>query len=171
MNQSRAILAGAVFLSIALIIPAAQDSKGTVPNAVPTTPQPKVGREYSGMYSFLKDGEFLQITVEDEGRVTGFVSRYNDEGSDKDEFVDQYFSAGKLDGSNLTFTTKPVHAKWFDFKGAVERGEGKNPEDESYYVLRGTLAESTNDPQKKTASHTLEVVFRKFPADASPAKN
>src|SRR5438270_7007884 len=29
------------------------------------------GHAYSGMYSFLKDGEFVQITVEDGGRVTG----------------------------------------------------------------------------------------------------
>ena len=33
------------------------------------------GHAYSGMYSFLKDGEFVQITVEDGGRVTGFISR------------------------------------------------------------------------------------------------
>src|SRR5260370_11599550 len=36
------------------------------------------GADYSGMYSFLRDGEFVQITVEDQGRVTGFVSRYGD---------------------------------------------------------------------------------------------
>jgi hypothetical protein len=31
---------------------------------------------YSGMYSFLKEGEFVQLTVEDAGRVTGFISRF-----------------------------------------------------------------------------------------------
>jgi hypothetical protein len=39
----------------------------------------------------LKEGEYLQITVEDAGQVTGFISRYGDGGSDKGEFVDQFF--------------------------------------------------------------------------------
>jgi len=40
------------------------------------------GQQYSGMYSFLKEGEFVQVTVEDDGRVTGFISRYGDGDSD-----------------------------------------------------------------------------------------
>jgi hypothetical protein len=40
------------------------------------------GLQYSGMYSFLKEGEFVQVTVEDAGRVTGFVSRFGDLDSD-----------------------------------------------------------------------------------------
>src|SRR5580692_12886627 len=39
--------------------------------------------DYSGMYSFLREGEFVQITVEDAGKVTGFVSRYGDSESDR----------------------------------------------------------------------------------------
>ena len=121
------------------------------------------------MYSFLKDGEFVQITVEDEGRVTGFVSRYGEGESDKGAFLDQYFRSARLDGSKLIFTTETVHAVWFDFKGTVERGEGKNPGDEGYYVLKGTLTDNTSDGQKKITAHSHEVVFRMFPAEASPA--
>jgi hypothetical protein len=121
------------------------------------------------MYSFLKDGEFVQITVEDEGRVTGFVSRYGEGESDKGAFLDQYFRSARLDGSKLIFTTETVHAVWFDFKGTVERGEGKNPGDEGYYVLKGTLTDNTSDGQKKITAHSHEVVFKMFPAEASPA--
>lgn len=149
----------------------AQDSNAPAPKAAPSAvaPQAKDGRQYSGMYTFLKDGEFVQITVEDEGRVTGFVSRYGEGESDKGAFLDQYFRSAKLDGNHLIFTTETVHAVWFDFKGTVERGEGKNPGDEAYYVLKGTLTDNTSDAQKKVTAHAHEVLFKMFPTDASPA--
>jgi hypothetical protein len=120
------------------------------------------------MYSFLKDGEFVQITVEEEGRVTGFVSRYGEGESDKGAFLDQYFRSGKLDGGKLSFTTETVHAVWFEFKGTVERGEGKNRGDEAYYVLKGTLTENASDAQKKVTAHASEVEFKMFPEESSP---
>jgi hypothetical protein len=135
----------------------------------PAVREAKASKEYSGMYSFLEDGEFVQITVEDEGRVTGFVSRYGDGGSDKGAFLDQYFRSGKLDGNKLTFTTETVHAVWFEFKGTVERGEGKNPGDEAYFVLKGTLTENSSDGAKKVTSHAHEVVLKMFPKEALPA--
>jgi len=58
---------------------------------------------------------------------------------------------------------------WFEFKGAVERGEGKNPGDEAYYVLKGTLADNTSDAEKKVTTHSREVAFKMFPEEASPA--
>ncbi len=139
--------------------------------AKPEAPGPdaKNGHAYSGMYAFLKDGEFVQVTVEEEGHVTGFVSRYGDGESDKGAFLDQFFKSGKLDANKLTFTTDIVHGVAFDFKGTVERGEGKNPGDEGYFVLKGTLTENASDVNKKVTSHSREVVFKMFPQDASPA--
>jgi hypothetical protein len=150
----------------------AQESKAATPKAAqpPSAPQEaKFGKQYSGMYSFLEDGEFVQITVEDEGRVTGFVSRYGDGEGDKGAFLDHYFKTGKLDGNKLSFTTETVHAVWFDFKGIVQRGDGKNPGDEAYYVLKGTLVENVSDGAKKVAAHSREVALKMFPETASPA--
>jgi len=135
----------------------------------PTPPAEKTtASNYSGMYSFLQDGEFVQITVEEEGRVNGFISRYGDQESDRGAFLDQFFKQGKLDGKNLTFTTETVHAVWFEFKGTIERGEGKNPGDEAYYVVKGTLTQNTADVNKKTTSKVREVVFKEFPQDEGP---
>ena len=120
------------------------------------------------MYAFLKEGEFVQVTVEDAGRVTGFVSRYGDLDSDKGAFLDQFFKAGKVDGNRLTFTTEVVHGTSFEFKGMIERGEGKKPGDEAYYVLKGTLTETLTDANKRTSSKSREVTFKAFPQDASP---
>ena len=122
------------------------------------------GREYSGMYSFLQEGEFVQVTVEDAGRVTGFISRYEDQENDKGAFLDQFFKSGKVDGNKLSFTTAVVHGVWFEFKGSVERGEGKNPGDEAYFVLKGTLTQSASDANKKVTSRAQEVVLKMFPS-------
>jgi hypothetical protein len=133
---------------------------------------PRPAEDYSRMYSFLQDGEFVQITVEDQGRVTGFVSRYGDLESDRGAFLDHFFKQGRLDGTKLTFTTDTVHGVWYDFKGMVERGAGKNPGDEAYYVLRGTLIQYTTDADKKTTSKSRDVTLKSFPEDmgAEPAK-
>jgi len=128
----------------------------------PPSPKNPV-EDYSGMYAFLQDGEFVQVTVEDAGRVTGFVSRYGDLESDRGAFLDQFFKTGKLDGKKLSFTTDTVHGVWYDFKGAVERGEGKNVGDEAYYVLKGTLVQYITDANKKTLAKSRGVSCKSFP--------
>jgi hypothetical protein len=138
-------------------------------NASPDPAPAKPAEDYSGMYAFLQDGEFVQVTVEEEGRVTGFVSRYGGTESDRGAFLDHFFKQGKLDGKKLSFITQTVHGAWYEFKGAVERGEGKNVGDEAYYVLKGTLTESSTDANKKTTSKSREVAFKSFPQDMGPA--
>jgi hypothetical protein len=133
---------------------------------------PQSSPDYSGMYSFLREGEFVQVTTEDTGHVTGFVSRYGDLDSDKGAFLDHFFKQGNLDGNRMTFTTETVHGVWFDFKGAFERGEGKNPGDEAFYILKGALTESTTDTNKKIQTKTTQVTLKSFPQDmgAAPQK-
>ena len=121
------------------------------------------------MYTFLKEGEFVQVTVEDAGRVTGFISRFGGGESDKGAFLDQFFKTGKLEGNKLSFSTELVHGVSYDFHGTVERGEGKNPGDEAYYLIKGTLTENVTDVNKKVTSHARDVVFKMFPQEASPA--
>jgi hypothetical protein len=133
-------------------------------------PSPAAGAEYSGMYSFLQEGEFVQVTVEDQGHVTGFVSRYGDSEGDRGAFLEHFFKSGKLDGNGLTFTTETVQGVSFEFRGTVERGDGKTRADDAYYVLKGTLVENTVDEAKKTSSRSLEVVLKSFPQDLVPAQ-
>ena len=135
-------------------------------NTAQQSPVPKKPAEdYSGMYAFLRDGEFVQVTVEDAGRLTGFVSRYGDLESDRGVFLDQFFKKAKLDGKKLSFTTDTVHGVWYEFKGTIERGEGKNLGDEAYYVLKGTLMQYSTDANQKTVAKSREVSFKSFPQD------
>jgi hypothetical protein len=117
------------------------------------------------MYSFLRDGEFVQLTIEDDRRVTGFVSRYGDTESDRGAFLDQFFKEGKLDGIKLSFTTTTVHGVWYEFKGTIERGPGKTLAEEAYYLLKGTLTEYRTDADQKVTSKSREVTFKSFPRD------
>ncbi len=136
--------------------------------ANPNRPSPATpGADYSGMYSFLRDGEFVQLTIEDQAHVIGFVSRYADSEGDGG-FLDHFFKSGKLEGNQLAFITETVHGVSFEFRGTVERGEGKSWGDEAYYVLRGTLVENNTDEAKKTSSRSIEVALRSFPKDLAP---
>jgi len=85
--------------------------------------------------------------------------------SDRGVFLDQFFKQGKLDGENLSFTTQTVHGTWYEFKGAIERGEGKNPGDEAYYLLKGILTQYSTDSNQKASSKSRDVVFKSFPQD------
>lgn len=127
---------------------------------------------YSGMYSFLREGEFVQLTVEDDGRITGFVSRYGDSDSDRGAFLDQFFKQAKLDGNKLAFTTDTVHGVWYEFKGTAERGEAKTHSDEGYFLLKGVLTQYRTSVDKKMTSTPHTVTFKSFPndTDASPPR-
>lgn len=132
-----------------------------------TAPQSQVsdfGNQISGMYSFLREGEFVQITVED-GKVSGFVSRFGDRDSDRGAFLDQFFSKASLNGKRLSFTTKPIHGTWFEFTGTVSRGEGKTPDKEDYWSIQGTLKQYDLDENKNVSAKSREVTFKSFPQD------
>ena len=117
--------------------------------------------EYSGMYSFLREGEFVQISVEEGNRVTGFISSFGD--ADKTSFVDYFFDKAELHDRDIRFSTKKIRGTWFEFRGAISRGEGKTRDAEDYYVIKGTLTEHTSDG--KPAAKESEVTLRSFPQE------
>jgi hypothetical protein len=121
--------------------------------------------DISGMYSFLREGEFVQINIEEGNTVTGFVSRYGDSDGDKGSFLDQFFSKAAFDGKHLTFATKPVHSIWFEFEGDVQRGTGKTPKDEAYRIIHGKLTQFTTEASGKASSKSRELDMKSFPQD------
>ena len=82
MHKHRAVF----LLMAALVAVASAQEKGSDSKAAG-----RPGSEYSGMYSFLKEGEFLQITLEKDA-VTGYISRMGDSDSDGGVFLDQFFA-------------------------------------------------------------------------------
>jgi hypothetical protein len=164
MNPIRNIFA--VLMIVVIVVPLAQAQEKEPPKSPPAAhPSP----DYSGMYNFLKEGEFVQLTVEDEGHVTGFVSRFGDQESDRGAFLDHFFKEGKLEGNKLTFTTATVHGVSWGFNGTIERGPGKSPGDEGYWVMKGTLTQYKGDADRKTSAKSQEVTLKSFPSDVFPA--
>ncbi|HZD93209.1 MAG TPA: hypothetical protein VE133_03085 [Candidatus Sulfotelmatobacter sp.] len=115
--------------------------------------------DISGMYSFLKEGEFVQINLEKTG-MSGYISRMGDSESDRGVFLDQFFEKAQIQGHEVSFTTKPLHSVWYEFKGKFARGPAKTKVDDGYYVVRGTLKECWLDENKKTVSHSREVELK-----------
>jgi len=132
-----------------------------------TAPPTVMAPDYSGMYSFLQEGEFVQLSVENDGSVTGFVSRYGDTESDKGEFLDQFFKTARLEGSKLTFTTKAVHDVWYSFQGTVGRGDGRTLVDEGFYVMKGKLTEYRGPEGKQPAAKSSDVALKSFPREGA----
>lgn len=120
---------------------------------------PAPAEDISGMYSFLKEGEFLQINLDKDG-VTGYVSRLGEGESDRGTFLDHFFTKAAVQGHDVSFTTRPVHGVWFEFKGKFDRGPGKTKSQDGYYIVRGTLTEYTTDSGKKVTSRSREVEFK-----------
>jgi hypothetical protein len=121
---------------------------------------PHAAEDISGMYSFVKEGEFLQINL-DRNSVTGYISRMGDSDTDNGVFLDQFFARADVQGHDVSFTTRPLHSVWYEFKGNFSRGPGKTKGDDSYYILRGTLKELTsNNADKTVSSRSREVEFK-----------
>lgn len=132
-----------------------------------STPPAASRPDISGMYTFLKEGEFVEVDVDESG-VSGFVSRIADSDSDKGAVLDHMFTKAAFDGTNLTFATRELHGVSYEFKGKVGRGEGKQPGSEGYWVIKGTLTETTHDANKKASARQREVELKSFPSDAHP---
>jgi len=131
--------------------------------------QTSPSEEFSGMYSFLQEGEFVQVDFLAEGKISGFVSRYGDLDSDKGAFLDHFIKKGEWKGRELSFETAPVHGVWFTFKGRVDRGPAKTRAEEGYYVIKGTLSQFSTDATNKTSGRSREVTLKLFPQDDEPA--
>jgi len=120
----------------------------------------------SGMYSFLREGEFVQLTI-DEGELSGYISRFGDSDSDKGTFIDQFFDKASLAGDHLSFTTKTVHGVWYELTGDITKTPGKQPAQEGYRVIKGTLIEHMTNANNADKARQREVEFKSFPQDLS----
>jgi len=168
-SKRRAALSLAMLVSSSFLFSDQKLSHKRSTSPPPTTAKQSAGDEISGMYSFLREGEFVQITVED-GALSGFVSRYGERDSDRDLFLDQFFSKASLEGKHISFTTKPVHGTWYEFSGEIVRGDVKSPDLEGYWVIRGTLKQFDQDESSHVTEKSREVRFKSFPQEPEEEK-
>src|SRR5207248_4892815 len=84
-------------------------------------PAKSAAPDYSGRYSFLQDGEDVQLN-QTGAKIDGYLTRFGSSDSDRETLLQHTFSKASLTGDKLTFTTHPVHAVWYEFTGRAERG-------------------------------------------------
>ncbi|HEY6253658.1 MAG TPA: hypothetical protein VI685_27190 [Candidatus Angelobacter sp.] len=157
-----------VMLLFVLAASAQKTKKEKAPPPSPPASTNAAAEDISGMYSFLKDGEFVQINLDQNG-VSGYVSRLGEMESDRGEVLDQFFTKASIRGHDISFTTKAVHGIWFEFKGSFERGPAKTKVEDSYYIVRGTLIEFTGSADKATSrSRLVEFKWLAQPDEKTP---
>jgi hypothetical protein len=127
--------------------------------------KPSAPENISGMYSFLQEGEFVQIDMEDGNRVSGFVSRLGTTESDKGAVLDHLFSEADLKGDQLHFKTKSLHGVWYEFFGKVEQDNSKMPSQEGFHILKGKLFQYVDNGLDKPNGKSREVTLKSFPMD------
>jgi hypothetical protein len=71
--------------------------------------------DISGTYTFLHEGESLQIVL-DQVSVSGYVVRRGDLDSDRGTMLSQFFRQASVEGHKVSFITKTIHGVWFEFK-------------------------------------------------------
>jgi len=136
---------------------------GSPKNSSAGNPAAAVG-DFSGTYTFLREGEDLQINVQN-GKLGGFASRYGDTETDKSVLLQHFFEKSSVAGDEVSFTTDKIHGVWFEFKGKVRRGNGKTTAEEGYYVLEGTITRYETGVDKKPSAQSRAVLFRSLPSD------
>lgn len=122
--------------------------------------------DISGMYTFLREGDYVQLTVE-EGRLSGYISHFGDTDTDRGELIDQFLDKTSLQGNRISFNTKTVHGIWYDFSGTISVAPGKKPGEEGYRVIKGTLTQHTTDAKGADKAMQRQVDLKSFPADLS----
>jgi len=117
------------------------------------------GDDISGVYSFLREGESIQLNV-DHGKLSGWVSSFGFLDSDKDTLLDRFFDKASLQSGRIYFLSRRIHGCWVEFTGRVSRGEGRVRGQEGFYVLTGTLTQYTTDAETKVSARQREVIFK-----------
>ena len=152
----------AMWLCLAAVTLAQAGPSNTAKPAA-SAPAATVG-DFSGTYTFLRDGEDLQINVQN-GKLDGFITRYGESEADKAVQLQHFIEKSSLAGDQVSFTSSKIHGVWFEFKGKVKRGDGKTAANEGYYILEGTITRYETGADKKTTGKSREVAFRSLPQD------
>jgi hypothetical protein len=110
----------------------------------------------SGEYLLDESGSVVQITLEEKGRLSGYVSKMGDDHVPMTFFFDQ----SQVNGNGISFTTRKLHGYWYSFEGEITRGDSEATKaGDGYYRLRGSWVvhndvQKTEDPTRVSLKST-----------------
>ncbi len=126
------------------------DVRSPVNPQVPST----LPSDASGEYKLGKPGDVVEIILDGNG-LTGYISMVGKTDKDKDAALTYFFEDTELDAKSLSFTTKPVHGKYYSFAGTIVRGPATDRGKDGYYLLQGMLimhdAADRSEQQRRVA--------------------
>lgn len=102
---------------------------------------PVLPEDASGEYGFGQPGEVIQIILEPQGRLTGYISKFGDHDSDRGTPLTLIFRHTSVSGEQIQFETGTIHGVWFAFRGSILRGVPKDRSEGGLFRLVGTLEE------------------------------
>src|SRR5947209_62347 len=170
--MSRMLLLVAIALGLAALSAQSKPQSTAPAAAKPAAAAPAqtvADENWSGMYTFLQDGDYVQLDFQPGGRLDGFISRLGSGKSDSGVVLTQFIKSGAWKDHDVSFTTTPVHGTWYEFKGRLDRGAGKTLADDGYFIVKGTLAENAQDEEKKASRRSRELTLKSFPRDEPAA--
>lgn len=103
--------------------------------------QPILSEDASGEYNLGQPGEVIQIILEQQGHLTGYISILGDHDSDRGTPLTFMFHHTSVSGEQVQFATGTVHGVWYGFHGSILRGAARSHSEEGYYRLTGVLEE------------------------------
>jgi hypothetical protein len=103
--------------------------------------QPVLSDDVSGEYLLGEPGEVIEIILERQGHLTGYISVFGNHDSDRGTPLTFLFHHTSVSGEQIRFETVTVHGVWYGFAGSIRRGEAKTRAEEGFYRLSGTLEE------------------------------
>jgi hypothetical protein len=103
--------------------------------------QPVLSDDASGEYILGQPGEVIQIILEQQGHLTGYISIFGDHDSDRGTPLTFLFQHTAVSGEQVRFETGIVHGVWYGFRGMIVRGAAKSHAEEGYYHLTGSMEE------------------------------
>lgn len=102
---------------------------------------PVLPDDASGEYLLGQPGEVVEIILEQQGRLTGYISAFGNRDSDRGTPLTFLFHHTSVSGEQISFETITVHSTWYSFVGSIQRGDAKTRAEDGFYRLIGTLEE------------------------------
>ena len=123
--------------------------------------------DMSGFYGFLGPHDTLAI-LEEEGSLKGYLDVFQAP-EESDDILSYQIRLGTRQKERVEFKTGTIHAKYYRFAGTIERGKGRNENDDDYLRLVGVLSTIMveSDTGKETAQQQ-DVILKWKPRTEVP---
>jgi hypothetical protein len=129
------------------------DAQITAPVTIPT--------EAWGHYTFGHELDLLEIDLEPNRGVTGYITLLGGKGPDKNAPLAFFFTRTRVGGDNVYFLTQQIHRVSYEFNGTLRQSPPKDHTLDVDYSLVGTLTVHHYSESGADQKQSKTVTFKK----------